>query len=139
MKRLKVFSRYPTYILTGAGVTVLTVLLRSLIGLLIEDDTTAQYISSMILAYILGIGLSFLAHKNITFKAKHRLSIAKSLNFVAIHLMGMSLTLVSSILLRQMLLDTWFPLEISKLLAFAISAFGVSLLTYLLKTYIVFD
>lgn len=139
MKRLKVFSRYPTYILTGAGVTLLTVLLRSLIGLLIEDDTTAKYISSMILAYIFGIGLSFLAHKNITFQAKHRLSITKSLTFVAIHLMGMSLTLVSSILLRKILLDTWFPLEISKLFAFAISAFGVSIFTYLLKRYTVFD
>ncbi|MGB3403682.1 MAG: GtrA family protein [Microcoleaceae cyanobacterium] len=139
MKRLKVFSRYPVYILTGAGVTVLTVLLRSLIGLLIEDDTTAKYISSMILAYIFGIGFSFLAHKNITFQAKHRLSITKTLSFVAIHLIGMSLTLVSSITLRQLLLDDWFPVELSKLLGFAISAFGVSLITYLLKTYIVFD
>ncbi len=139
MKRLKVFSRYPIYILTGAGVTILTVILRSLIGLLIEDDTTAKYIASMILAYILGIALSFLAHKNITFQAKHHLSVAKSLNFIAIHLSGMSLTLVASTTLRYKLLDAWLSIELSKLLAFALSAFGVSIITYLLKTYVVFD
>ncbi len=138
MKILKIFSRYPTYILVGAGVTLFTVLLRSLIGLLIEDDTTAKYISSIILAYVLGIILSFLAHKTITFKARHGLSIAKGFNFVAIHLVGMSITLIGSTTLRKNLLDDRLPIELSKMLAFAASALVVSIITYLLKKHIVF-
>ena len=139
MKLLKVFSRYPTYILVGGGVTLFTVLLRSLIGLLIEDDTTAKYMSSIILAYVLGIFLSFLAHKTITFKARHGLSIAKGFNFTAIHLVGMSVTLIGSTTLRKYLLDAWLPIELSKMLAFAAPALVVSIITYLLKKYIVFE
>lgn len=139
MKLLKIFSRYPTYILVGAAVTLLTVMLRSLIGLLIEDDTMSKYISSMILAYILGILLSFLAHKNITFKVQNRLSIAQGFNFVAIHFLGMSITIIGSTTLREKLLDGRLPIELSKMFAFAVSAFMVSIITYLLKTYIVFD
>jgi putative flippase GtrA len=139
VKLIKVFSQYPTYILVGGGVTLLTVMLRSLIGLLIEDDTVAKYMSSIILAYILGILLSFLAHKNITFKARHSLSIAKSFNFVAIHFVGMSITLIGSTTLREKLLDARLPIELSKLFAFAASALVVSVITYLLKQYLVFE
>jgi putative flippase GtrA len=139
VKLIKVFSQYPTYILVGVGVTLFTVMLRSLIGLLIEDDTVAKYISSIILAYILGILMSFLAHKNITFKTRHRLSIAKSFNFIAIHFVGMSITLIGSTTLRETLLDARLPRELSKLFAFAASALVLSVITYLLKQYIVFN
>ena len=55
MKLLKIFSRYPTYIFVGAGVTLFTVVRRSFIGFLIEDDTTFKYMSSIISAYVIGI------------------------------------------------------------------------------------
>lgn len=139
MKLIKVFSRYPTYILVGAGVTLLTVLIRSLIGLLIEDDTTAKYMSSIILAYVLGIFLSLVAHKSITFKARNSLSFAKSFNFIAIHLVGMAISLIGSTRLREIFLDGWLPSELSKMLAFAVCALMVSIITYLLQKYMVFD
>ncbi len=139
MKLLKVFSRYPTYILVGGSVTLATVLIRSIIGMLIEDDTTARYLSSIILAYIIGICLSLSAHKSITFKAKRGISIIQTLNFIAIHFVGMSVTVLGSTTLRKYFLDARLPIELSKMLAFAASAFIVSFITYLLKKYIVFD
>ena len=139
MKLPKIFSRYPIYLLVGAGVTIVTVLLRSLIGLLIEYDTTSKYMSSIILAYVIGIFLSFLGHKSITFKAINNISSTQVFNFIAIHLFGMSFTLIGSNKLRENFMDTWFPIELSKMLAFAVSAFVVSIITCFFKKHIVFD
>ena len=139
MKILRVFSRYPTYIVVGSCITLVTVLSRSLIGLLIEDDTTSKYISSIIIAYLIGTALSIFAHKSVTFKAKYDISFAQVFKFVAIHLLGMTITLIGSSLLRAYFLDAWLPVELSKMLAFAFLAFVVSLITYLLKKIIVFN
>lgn len=139
MKFLKIFSRYPIYFLVGTSVTLITVVLRSAIGIIIEDDTTVEYIYSIIVSYILGIGLSFLAHKYITFRTEDKISIAKIFNFIFIHFIGMGITLLGSTLLRQQFLDTQLPIELSKMLAFAVSAFIASIITYILKKYIVFD
>ena len=138
MKLLKVFSRYPTYIFVGGFVTLITVLIRSIIGIIIEDDTTARYMSSIVLSYIIGICLSFSAHKSITFKVKQGISIVQTVNFIAIHFVGMSITLLGSTTLRKYFLDTRLPIELSKMLAFAASAFMVSIITYILKKYMVF-
>lgn len=139
MKLFKVFSKYPTYILIGGCVTLITILLRSLIGKLINDDTSAKYMSSIILAYIIGISLSLFAHQSITFKARDGISIAKKLQFIAIQILGMVLTLICANNLRENILDNWLPTELSKMFAFAVPAFGVSIITYLIKKYIIFE
>jgi putative flippase GtrA len=138
-KLLKVFSRYPTYLIVGGGVTLSTILIRSMIGLLIKDDSTSKYLSSIVLTYIIGIYLSFVAHKSITFKVKDKLSNLQTVKFVGIHIVGMAITLIFSIQLREAVLDIWLPLELSKMLAFAFSALLVSVITYFLKKRIVFD
>ncbi|MGA9382917.1 MAG: GtrA family protein, partial [Phormidium sp.] len=114
-KFLQVFSRYPTYLIVGGCVTLATILLRSLIGLLIKDDSTAKYLSSIILTYIIGIYLSFVAHKSITFKVKDNVSTSQTLKFIAIHIVGMVITLFCSIKLREIVLDYWLPVEVSKM------------------------
>lgn len=138
MRHLKLFSSYPTYLLVGGGVTLCTILIRSLIGLLIKDDTTSKYLSSIILTYIIGIYLSLVAHKSITFEVKGSLSVAQIFKFVAIHIIGMVVTLICSIKLRELFLDAWLSLELSKMSAFALSALLVSVITYFLKKRIVF-
>lgn len=137
-KFIQVFSRYPTYLIVGGCVTLTTIVIRSLIGLLIQDDSTAKYLSSIILTYIIGIYLSFVAHKSITFKVKDDVSISQTLKFIAIHIVGMAITLICSIKLREFFLDSWLPLEVSKMSAFAFSAVIVSVITYFLKKRIVF-
>lgn len=137
-KFLKVFSRYPTYLVVGGGVTLSTILIRSLIGLLIKDDSTAKYIASIVLTYVIGIYLSLIAHKSITFKTKDNLSIFQIFMFIGIHLIGMAITLICSIRLRELFLDAWLPLELSKMSAFAFSALFVSIITYFLKKRMIF-
>lgn len=138
LKLFRFFSRYPTYLIVGGCVTLSTILIRSLIGFLIKDDTTAKYLSSIILTYIIGIYLSLVAHKSITFKTEGNLSTSQVIKFIAIHIIGMLITLICSIKLREIFLDTWLPIELSKMLAFAASALVVSIITYLLKKRIVF-
>jgi putative flippase GtrA len=137
-KSPKVFSRYPTYLIVGGGVTLSTILIRSIIGLLIKDDSTAKYLSSIILTYIIGIYLSLVAHKSFTFKVKGNLSIFQTFKFIGIHIIAMAITLICSIKLREFWLDSWLPLELSKMSAFAVSALLVSVITYLLKKNLVF-
>lgn len=139
MKFLQVLSRYPTYIVVGSCITLVTIIIRNLIGLLIEDETNSKYISSIIIAYFIGTVLSVVAHKSVTFRVKNGLSIVQVFKFVAIHLLGMTITLIGSGILRARLLDAWLPVELSKMLAFAFLAFIVSLITYLLKKLVVFD
>ncbi|MGG6269262.1 GtrA family protein [Leptolyngbya sp. AN03gr2] len=139
VKLFKIFAQYPVYLFVGAGVTLLTVLVRSLIGFLIQDDTTAKYIASIVLSYIVGILLSYFAHRTITFRDQAQFSLAQTLKFVGAHLLGMILSLFISIHLRAYLLDAWMPIEISKLLAFTIAALIVSIVTFLLKKYVVFE
>lgn len=136
---LRIFSRYPTYLIVGGGVTLSTILIRSIIGLLIKDDSTAKYLSSIVLTYIIGIYLSFVAHKSITFKVQDKLSTSQTLKFIAIHIVGMVITLVFSLRLREIFLDIWLPIELSKMVAFAFSALLVSAITYFLNKRIVFE
>lgn len=136
---LRTFSRYPTYFIVGGGVTLSTILIRSIIGLLIKDDSTAKYLSSIVLTYIIGIYLSFVAHKSITFKVQDKLSTSQTLKFIAIHIVGMVITLVFSFRLREIFLDIWLPIELSKMVAFAFSALLVSAITYFLNKRIVFE
>jgi len=137
-KLLNIFSRYPIYLIVGGGVTLSTILIRSFIGLLIKDDTTAKYLASIVLTYIIGIYLSFVAHKSITFNVKGDLSASQTVKFISIHIIGMGITLICSIKLREFFLDAWFSLELSKMFAFALSALLVSIVTYFLKKRIVF-
>lgn len=134
----KIFSRYPTYLIIGSCVTLLTIILRSFVGLLIRDDSTAKYLSSIILVYIFGIYLSFVTHKFVTFKNQNTLSIFQVLKFIGVHIVGMIITLICSIKLRELYFDALLPLELSKMSSFAGSAFLVSVITYLLKKFFVF-
>lgn len=139
MKISEIFSRYPIYVLVGIGLTLCTIAIRSVIGAVIEDDSTPGYVASIVLAYSLGMLLSLIAHPIITFKAKTRLSLHQAFHFVSINVMGMLLNILGSIVLREKLLAASLPIELAKVLAFAIAALLVSVMTYLLKKYIIFD
>jgi putative flippase GtrA len=135
---LKVFSRYPTYFLVGVGVTLLTILIRSLIGWIVKDDSTSKYLLTIILTYIIGIYLSFVGHKTFTFKVEGKLTLLQVLRFIGIHVVGMFITLIVSVKLREFCLDIFLTPELSKMTAFALSAILVSMITYVLKKRIVF-
>jgi putative flippase GtrA len=139
VKISEIFSRYPIYVLVGIGLTLCTIAIRSVIGVVIEDDSTPGYIASIILAYGIGMLLSLVAHTNITFKAKTRLSPHQVFQFVSINVIGMLLNILGAIVLREKLLAAALPIELAKVLAFATAALLVSVMTYLLKKYIIFD
>lgn len=137
MNIIKIFSRYPIYFLVGGGVTLFIVFLRGIIGLIINDQSDAKYIASIIIAYLIGIVISFFAHKSITFKSKNKISITETSKFVLTHLFGMVGTLFISIKLRQ-IFDDLIPIDLSKTIAFAVAALIISVITYIIKKYLVF-
>lgn len=138
MKINKIFSRYPIYLFVGGGVTLITVFLRNIVGLIINDKTNSQYIASMIIAYCFGIILSLIAHKSITFKSSNKMSFNEIFKFTLTHFLGMICSLFLAVKLRIIILDNLMSQSLSKTIAFAIAALIVSIMTYIVKKYFVF-
>lgn len=132
------FKQYITYLAVGVGVTVATVLLRAVIGGFLPDDTTFQYMGTIVIAYMFGIGLSLYAHKSVTFRWKSRLKWTQIARFIGVHFLGMGINLAGSTFLRQQLLNFELPDEAAKTLAFGAAAMLVSLGTFALKRAFVF-
>ena len=63
-------STYLRYIIVGAVVGVLTILLRELFALILPADTPAYYALSVVMAYMVGIFCSYYGHRNVTFSAR---------------------------------------------------------------------
>ena len=136
VKIFRIFSRYPIYVFVGLGVTVTIISFRGLLGLLIEDDTNVEYVFTMVIAYLFGIGLSYISHTRITFQA-NELSLCQKLSFATVHLTGLGFTTISSLFLKYQLVLYMSP-TIAKFLAFGISAGIISLLSFLAKKFWVF-
>lgn len=136
MKLFKIFSRYPVYVFVGLGVTITIILFRGLLGLVIEDDTNAEYVFTMVIAYLFGIALSYVSHTRITFQAK-QVSWRQKVSFVAVHLAALGFTTVTSLFLKEQL-DPWMAPNIAKFLAFGISAGIISMLSFLAKKFWIF-
>jgi len=129
-------STYLRYIIVGAVVGVLTVLLRELFALMLPADTPVYYALSVMMAYVIGIVCSYYGHRNVTFSARqlvdgHGEAFTR---FTLIAIAGLLATTAMSILIRY-----GFPVD--KLLgeyaggfAFALASFLASVLTYSLTS-----
>jgi putative flippase GtrA len=128
---------YVVYLVVGVGVTVVTVLLRTLIGLVVPDDTPAGYQGTIVLAYLAGMVMSLVAHKELTFRWGGRMSAGQVAKFFGIHLLGMFLNLSASARLCAALLPLMGD-ETAKALAFGVAAFAISVISFVLKKALVF-
>jgi len=133
------FLQYARFLITGAVVAAITVGCRELIGRFLFADTPFYYSLSVVLAYVVGIILSFLLNQMFTFRRKATegdwLQFAR---FVAIALVGMLSTWLISLGLRYGLsLDRYIG-TLAAAAAFATAAFLSSAITYPLNALLVF-
>lgn len=136
------FSNYPIYFLVGVFNTLFTIGLRHVLGLSLDNQGRTAYIVSMIISSCIGILVSFIAHKKITFPNSNKLSLIEEIKqlvfFFINQLTGMILAILSSVTLVNLMNLLPFNLENEKTLAFGFSCFLVSFLTYILNKKIVF-
>ena len=118
---------------------MVTVACRELIGRFLIADTMANYSLSVVLAYAIGILLSFLLNRRFTFQTRGtNRDWSKFLLFVAIAIAGLVSTWLLSLTLRYGLrLDAWSG-EASAAIAFAAAALLSSAITYPLSALFVF-
>jgi putative flippase GtrA len=132
-------GQYARFMLVGGFVGVVTVASRELIGRVLHADTPQAYSLSVVVAYALGLVLSFLINHRFTYNgsASGR-SWRKFVQFVAVALIGMLITWALSLALRYGLrLDSLIGPS-AKPVAFATAALLSSALTYPLNSWFVF-
>lgn len=129
-------STYLRYIIVGAVVGVLTILIRELFALVLPADTPAYYALSVTMAYMVGIVCSYYGHRNVTFSARQLVGGHSEAftRFTVIAVAGLLATTAISMLIRY-----GFPVD--RLLgkyagsfAFALATFLASILTYSLNS-----
>jgi len=129
-------NQYGRYFVIGGLVGVMTLLLREGIAR-IAGDTPALYLLSVLIAYAIGILISFLLHRYLTFRERlatpaHPLNSAL-LRFSLIALLGMALTAGMAMAVRYLLaLDAVF-FAYSGAAAFVIASLLTSVVTYALN------
>ena len=126
---------YGKYLIVGAIVGVLTILVREAIAAILPGDTPVFYALSASSAYLFGILASYYGHRKVSFShAKPVGGLMNSLGrFTLIAILGLITTTVLSIFFR-------YGLPFEKLLgryeptfAFAFATFVASVLTYSLN------
>ena len=134
------FGQYARFLIVGAFVGIVTVGCRELIGHLLVVDNRQTYSLSIVLAYAIGIALSFLLNQRFTFGGSSSpRSWSRFAGFVVLALLGMALTWLISLLLRYGLhLDALLG-ERARMAAFAGGALLSSALIYPLNSLFVFS
>ena len=133
--------QYARFLATGAAVAVVTIGCRELIGLVLGGDDAVRYSISVILAYAIGIAISFWGNRRFTFQqlAAEQTG-TKFAMFVVVALIGMLSTWLLSLALRYGLrLERFIGKPSSASVAFATAALLSSLITYPLNALFVFS
>ena len=134
------FSRqYAKFLAVGTFVGLVTVGLRELIGRILGADNATYYSLSVVLAYAVGIVLSYALNRRATFGAdSSSATVTAFVLFTAIALLGTASTWAFSLLIR-------YGAHLSVLLgnfaaaaAFALAAVVSTLITYPLNARFVF-
>lgn len=134
MKRkfFNVFSKYPAYFIVGGFVTLITIVIRDLIGKFLYRSEL-EYILSIVIVYSFGIVLSYFLQSRFTFKtqAKQIRSFKyKFSSYTVIQIVGMGVTIGSSLLFRHLLSSTTVIAQFRDTIAFIIASLIASVVTY---------
>ncbi len=143
VKLFEALGNYPVYFLVGSFSAAVSISTREVVGHSIGDQATAGYMISMVVAYALGIVVSYTLNRRFTFKPKTtgQAQRREQFLFVATALLGMGITIGLSLSLRHLLeflpfLPDWPNTRFEhyrNTLAFAIAALTTSVVTYTLN------
>lgn len=132
---------YSKYIVIGGIVGVITVLIREGISFVLPQDTPTYYAVSVVLAYCVGILLSYYGHRKVSFSHAQPVgsTVESFSRFTVIAIMGLLATTGLSVLLRYKLPFDKYLSDFGAATAFAIATFLASLLTYSLNATFTFS
>lgn len=134
MKHISI-KQFSTYLAVGGLVGIITVAVREGFGLIIQDNAS-NYLISVLLAYALGIALSYCLHKFFTFSSTLKQNQNNRFNFIcftAIAIGSLMLTGLFSMLFRYGLhLDLWSP-HYAAMIAFIGASLITSVVSYCLN------
>ena len=131
--------QYTRFLVIGAGIGIITVGCRALIGAVLGPDDAVRYSISVVMAYAGGILLSFLVNGRYTFRDRATNARWSSLPaFVLVALAGLLSTWCLSLVIRYET-GSWIVLgKYSATAAFAIATLLSTGLTYPLNALVVF-
>jgi putative flippase GtrA len=132
-------SQYLRFLSVGTFVGLVTVGLREIIGRMMIADNAWYYSLSVVLAYVVGIVLSYILNRRLTFGQSDVLASPSAFTlFAAIGVLGTVSTWAFSLLLRYSA-HVNAPLgRIAPAVAFALAAVISTLITYPLNARFVF-
>jgi putative flippase GtrA len=93
-------AQYMRFIVVGAFVGIVTIGCRELIGFLLDGDTRQNFTISVLLAYSVGIALSFLLNRRFTFGRAEPAGVKAFVRFLAVVLLGLASTTLLAVTLR---------------------------------------
>ena len=134
MKRkfLNIFSRYPVYFVVGGFVTLVSIVLRDVIGRFLEGST-GEYVMSVAIVYVIGLGLSYFLQSRFTFQSQKKQTRSfkyKFTYYTLVQLVGMGVTIASSLLIRYLLFPFTILAPFRDTIAFVIASLIASVVTY---------
>ena len=128
-------QEYSRYFVVGAIVAIVTIGVRELIAVLLPADSPAYYTTSVSLAYLLGVLMSYSGHRVFSFRGATAVggTTISLTTFSVIALIGLASTAAMAALIRYGL-----PLEhvigaLEPTVAFAFATFLSSFITYALN------
>ena len=132
-------SQYARFLVVGATVGLVTVGLRELIARALVADSAVHYSLSVVLAYIVGIVLSYVLNRRLTFSQSDApSSLFAFALFAVVALLGTVSTWAFSLLLRYGAHFNALLGSFGAAVAFALAAVISTLITYPLNVRFVF-
>jgi putative flippase GtrA len=128
-------GQYLGFLLVGSVCTLISIACRELVRLTLGDEGALRYSISVLIAYGAGMVAGFLMNRRYTFNSPVNWSAFP--RFVLVGLVGMTSTLVLSLVLRPLLAQL-ITAQFSGTTAFIGAALISSLLTYPLNALLVF-
>jgi putative flippase GtrA len=132
------FLQYTRFLTVGAFVAFITVGSREVIGRLLGADIPVLYSLSVLMAYAIGMLLSFLLNQKFTFNKAATSGWKTYIPFIGIALLGMLLTSLISLALRYGLHFESLLGKYSAAASFAGAALLTSCITYPLNALLIF-
>jgi len=131
-KLLNLFSKYPAYFVVGGFVTLVTIVVRDLIGRFLYRSEL-EYILSIVIVYSFGIVLSYFLQSRFTFRTHTKQTRSFKYKFsyyTLIQMVGMGVTIGFSLLFRHILALMTITAQFRDTIAFIIASLIASIVTY---------
>jgi putative flippase GtrA len=139
VENIRLVKSFGTFLAIGGAVGLATMFLREMIASLLPADVPVWYGVSVVIAYGIGILVSFFLHGRVTFALElGDLSWPRFWRFVAVAISGALVALTTALCVRYLLLLDLLLGDLAGTTAFAIGALAAAAFNFLLSARLVF-